>query len=80
LYLSLYDAGIVHRFPDWGSYVWPTSIGLMATDGHETERFLVLEIEAISVVLNALLWFIVGMLLSLLVSRFASERKTGPEA
>jgi hypothetical protein len=76
LYLLLFDAGIVHRFPDWGLYPWPTAIMLMATDGLEADRLTVALIEAASVGSNALLWFVIGMVVSLLVVKRAGASAT----
>ena len=41
----------------------------MLIDGHEDDHFWVLEIESISVGLNALLWFVVGMVIGLVVEK-----------
>ena len=75
LYLALYHAGTVRRFPDWGIYAWPTAMQLMLTDGHEGDLLWVMEIESISVGLNALLWFVVGMLVGVLAGKLGLGRK-----
>jgi hypothetical protein len=75
LYLALYHIGTVRRFPDWGIYLWPTAIQLMLTDGHEDDRLWVMEIVSISVGLNALLWFVVGLLIALLAGKVGRGRK-----
>jgi hypothetical protein len=79
-YLVLYQVGMAHRFPDWGIYIWPTALGLIATDGREADRMYVLGVEAVSVILNALLWFIVGLAVSAIAERLGRARKARPEA
>ena len=61
-YLVFFYAGWVISFPDWGDYLWPTAIFLMATDGRESDILFVSQVAAISVLANAIIWFGVGLL------------------
>jgi hypothetical protein len=62
-YLSCYSAGLVREFPlPWGLYLWPTSILLMATAGRESDYSWVAEVIGISLVSNAAIWLLLGLL------------------
>ena len=60
-YLVSFNAGWVISFPDWGDYLWPTAIFLMATDGRESDISFVSQVAAISILANAIIWFGVGL-------------------
>lgn len=75
VYLVLYHFGAVRVFPDWGSYLWPTAIQLMLTDGHEDDLLWVSEVVGISVGLNALMWFLVGVIVVLVLEKWARGRR-----
>ncbi|HEV2548130.1 MAG TPA: hypothetical protein VGU20_12395 [Stellaceae bacterium] len=61
-YLIAYGAGVVQEFPVWGRYLWPSSIFLMATDGAENNRPFVAEVIGLSLLANAILWLVLGLL------------------
>jgi hypothetical protein len=62
LYLIAYGSGLVQEFPRWGRYLWPSSIFLMATDGAENNRSFVAEVIGLSLLANAILWLVLGLL------------------
>jgi hypothetical protein len=62
VYLIAYGMGIVHEFPRWGQYLWPSSIFLMATGGAENNRSFVAEVIGLSLLANAILWLALGLL------------------
>ena len=70
-YLCLYHLGYVQWFPDWGIYLWPTSLFLMATDGQEDNLRLVALVTAISIFCNAVIWFVAGICASVVFRRSA---------
>jgi hypothetical protein len=63
-YLYLYSAGAITAFPSWGPWLWPSSIMLLATDGLESDHLYVAEIIAISLLVNAALWALMGLAVS----------------
>ena len=63
-YLCVYYTGILKWFPDWGLYLWPTSLMLLATDGHEANHLLAAKVITLSLVSNAIIWFVGGILIS----------------
>jgi hypothetical protein len=54
-------------FPNWVIYFWPSSIFLLATDGHEKslQAFLIL---VVAVIVNVLVYLFAGWVISRLVS------------
>ena len=60
-YLVSFNAGWVISFPDWGDYLWPTALFLMATDGLESDITFVSQVAAISILANAIIWSGVGL-------------------
>jgi hypothetical protein len=48
-------------FSRWTTYVWPSSVFLMATDGHERTPFALL-VVGIAVLGNVILYMLVGAL------------------
>jgi hypothetical protein len=68
-YLLAFDIGRVSSFPDWGMYIWPTAMMLLATDGHEQNHIFMAETIGISLVSNALIWFLAGIVLATLWPR-----------
>jgi len=62
IYPGAYYSSIVSMFPSWGIYLWPTSILLMMTDGREADYLFVTQVIAISLLTNALIWLIIGLL------------------
>lgn len=66
-----------HLFPTWTVYIWPSSIFLMATDGHECEPISCL-VAAISVGANAALYGIIGMTGYWIFRRIADARDAEP--
>jgi hypothetical protein len=62
VYLVAYELGAVQEFPRWGGYLWPSSIFLMATGGAESDSLFVAEVIALSLLANAILWLVLGLL------------------
>ena len=58
-------------FPNWVTYFWPSSIFLLATDGHEKslQAFLIL---VVAVIVNILLYLLAGWIIGRIV--FAMSR------
>jgi hypothetical protein len=61
-YLVTYRAGVVQEFPVWGGYLWPSSVFLMATAGAENDYRFVAEVIGISLLVNAAIWLLLGLL------------------
>ena len=72
-YLVLYYAGFVRVFPNWGAYLWPTSLMLLATDGHEGHYLFLAEVVAFSLLTNVVIWFVGGLITSACVGRLVSS-------
>ena len=68
-YLVLYYAGFIRSFPNWGAYLWPTSLMLLATDGQEGHYLFVAEVVAFSLLTNVVIWFVGGLIASACVGR-----------
>jgi hypothetical protein len=50
-----------HFFESLSLLLWPSSIFLMATDGHEDSTSLVASVFAVSFVANGLLYAVIGV-------------------
>jgi hypothetical protein len=61
-YLIAYGIGLVQEFPQWGRYLWPSSIFLMATGGAENNRSFVAEVIGLALLANGILWLVLGLL------------------
>jgi len=59
LFLTAFYTGLIRIIPEWGTYLWPTSIMLMVLEG-EGPWFASLLIIGASLLLNAILWVIAG--------------------
>jgi hypothetical protein len=73
-YLGLYYAGVVQSFPDWGFYLWPTSILMLATEVHEGNKLYVAKVITASLASNAILWILIGLVFHLLLDFRRSMR------
>ena len=57
-------------FPNWVTYVWPSSIFLLATSGHE-KSFQAFIILVVAVAVNVLVYMLVGWIIGRLVTALA---------
>jgi len=56
-------------FPNWVIYLWPSSIFLMATDGHE-RTYQAFSILILSIIVNIILYTILGALFHFIAIKF----------
>jgi hypothetical protein len=56
-------------FPNWVIYLWPSSIFLLATSGHE-KSFQAIIILVVSIAVNVLVYLFIGWIVGKLVTAF----------
>jgi len=73
LYLSAWHADMVKAFPNWLIYFWPSSLWLLAGEGHEGDFPFLAKIIAQSLGMNAVMWAAAGATLCAFVHRSQSH-------
>jgi hypothetical protein len=61
IYLTMGLFGLGNQLPLWSLYIWPSALFFLATDGQEHNFRVVAPVIAISLLVNAILWALVGL-------------------